>query len=58
MKNTKSKLSLDQFKAKLGKTTDSLDLISGGILGACHDEPTQSKKINSSDGVAREDNEF
>lgn len=42
MKNTKSKLSLDQFKAKLGKTTESLDLISGGILGACHDEPKRN----------------
>lgn len=40
MKNKKSKLSLDQFKAKLEKTTESLDLISGGILGACHDDTT------------------
>lgn len=39
MRNKKNKLSLDQFKVKLGKTKDSLDLISGGILGACHDEP-------------------
>lgn len=39
MKNKKTKLSLDQFKAKSNKTTESLDLISGGILGACHDDP-------------------
>lgn len=43
MKNTKNKLSLDQFKAKSRKTTESLDLISGGILGACHDDPPRPK---------------
>lgn len=44
MKNTKSKLSLDQFKVKVGETSESLDLISGGILGACHDDPTSESK--------------
>lgn len=34
MKKTKSKLSLDHFKAKLGSRKESLELISGGILGA------------------------
>lgn len=39
MKIKKSKLSLDEFKSKLGDQNESLELISGGILGACHDDP-------------------
>lgn len=57
MKNTKNKLSLDQFKAKLGETTEALDHISGGILGACHDE-TQSKTYTVSLGSGAEDEDF
>lgn len=37
MKNKKDKLSLDQFKAKSGSRKESLELISGGILGAGND---------------------
>ena len=41
-KNTdqkKKKLSLEEFKAKAGDTSlqESLEHITGGILGACHD---------------------
>lgn len=37
MKNKSSKLSLDQFKAKARNNQESLEYVSGGILGACHD---------------------
>lgn len=49
MKNKVNKLSLDQFKAKSGNNQESLEFISGGILGACHDEPSPSfpKKCKS-----------
>lgn len=41
MKNKGNKLSLDQFKAKANGSEGSLEFVSGGILGACHDRPRQ-----------------
>lgn len=33
-----NKMSLEQFKANLNDSKQSMEMISGEILGACHDE--------------------
>ncbi len=46
MKNTESKLSLNQFKGKLGKSKDLLQLIPGGIIGS------KSPDVNDAENTA------
>lgn len=53
MKNKENKLSLDQFKAKSENNQESLEHVSGGILGACHDGPTWPRGCFSTYGSRR-----
>jgi len=47
MKNKTSKLSLDQFKQQLGSAEISMELISGSILGTCHDDPPKKIELQA-----------
>jgi hypothetical protein len=51
MKNKTSKLSLDQFKQQLGSAEISMELISGSILGTCHDDPGDLPPNQGYDGA-------